>query len=74
MVLTQLRKATEYRVILRAFNNAGDGVSVEAVAKTGEDGRSMKPHPVTDYKLPHSSPVPIDSTASSPKGRVVDTH
>ena len=49
MVLTQLRKATEYRILLWAFNSAGDGVSGSVVANTGEDG---------GFKNHHSPPPP----------------
>ena len=45
MVLTQLSKATEYRILLWAFNSAGDGVSGSVVAKTGEDGEFKNHHP-----------------------------
>ena len=45
VVLTQLRKATEYRILLWAFNSAGDGVSGSVVAKTGEDGGFKNHHP-----------------------------
>ena len=45
VVLTQLSKATEYRILLWAFNSAGDGVSGSVVAKTGEDGRFKNHHP-----------------------------
>ena len=41
VVLTQLRKATEYRIRVWAFNSAGDGVSGLAIAMTGEDGGYM---------------------------------
>ena len=44
VVLTQLRKATEYRILLWAFNSAGDGVSGSVVAKTGEDGGFKNHH------------------------------
>ena len=45
VVLTQLSKATEYRILLWAFNSAGDGVSGSVVAKTGEDGGFKNHHP-----------------------------
>ena len=44
MVLTQLSKATEYRILLWAFNSAGDGVSGSVAAKTGEDGGFKNHH------------------------------
>lgn len=41
-VLTQLQKATEYRVKVWAYNNAGDGISDSYTATTGEDGKQRE--------------------------------